>query len=268
MTGQPLMMKGATMEVSFSPVEWAEIQPEVSRHLATLPTAIESYVEEHILAARHYRALVDGQAAGFAAIHNEQLITLFALDDAFKRAGQAAYRALRALESVQASLVPTCDEFWLTNALDEHRQLTKQAYLFSTPADLTPPPAPPGLSWRVVGREYVELVRRETADFFAPIERRIADEQLFIAYAGEQCAGFGILEPSALYPDVASIGMFTLESARRQGVGTATIGFLIGECRRRGLRPIAGCWYYNHRSRQTLQRAGMFARSRLLRIEH
>ena len=62
--------------------------------------------------------------------------------------------------------------------------------------------------------------------------------------------------------------MFTLESARRQGVGTHTIGFLIGECRRRGLRPIAGCWYYNHRSLQTLQCAGMFARSRLLRIEH
>ena len=256
------------MEISFSPVEWAQIQPEVSRHLAALPTAIDSYLEQHIVAARHYRALVDGQAAGFAAIHNEQLITQFALDDAFKRHGQAAYRALRGLESVQSSLVPTCDEFWLANALDEHRQLTRQAYFFSAPADLASPPAPPGLAWRLARREYAELVRRESADFFAPIERTIEAGQLFIAYAGEQCAGFGILEPSALYPDVASIGMFTLESARRQGVGTATIGFLIGECRRRGLRPIAGCWYYNHRSRQTLQRAGMFARSRLLRIEH
>jgi GNAT superfamily N-acetyltransferase len=234
------------MEISFSPVDWAEIQPEVSRHLATLPTAIDSYLEGHIVGARHYRALVGGQVAGFAAIHNEQLITQFALDDAFKRVVQAAYRTLRSLESVQASLVPT----------------------FSTPADLAPPPAPPGLVWRLARREYVELVRRESADFFAPIERTIEAEQLFIAYAGDQCAGFGILEPSALYPDVASIGMFTLESARRQGVGTATIGFLIGECRRRGLRPIAGCWYYNHRSRQTLERAGMFARSRLLRIEH
>ena len=130
------------MEISFSPVEWAEIQPEVSRHLATLPTAIESYIEKHILESRHYRVLVGGQVAGFAAIHNEQLITQFALDDAFKRHGQAAYRALRGLELVQASLVPTCDEFWLASALDEHRQLTRQAYLFSAPADTQPVPAP------------------------------------------------------------------------------------------------------------------------------
>jgi hypothetical protein len=43
---------------------------------------------------------------------------------------------------------------------------------------------------------------------------------------------------------------------------------LIEECRRRTLRPVAGCWYYNHRSRQTLQRAGMYSSTRLLKIDY
>jgi RimJ/RimL family protein N-acetyltransferase len=60
--------------------------------------------------------------------------------------------------------------------------------------------------------------------------------------------------------------MYTIERFRREGVGTATITLLIDECRRRGLRPVAGCWYYNHRSKRTLERAGMFTATRLLKV--
>jgi RimJ/RimL family protein N-acetyltransferase len=71
-----------------------------------------------------------------------------------------------------------------------------------------------------------------------------------------------------LYDDVASIGMYTMEPFRQSGVGTATIVTLMDECRRRSLRPVAGCWYYNHRSKQTLERAGMFSPTRLLKIDY
>ena len=84
----------------------------------------------------------------------------------------------------------------------------------------------------------------------------------------EEPVGFGILVKSMLYEDVASIGMYTIERLRRVGVGTATIAMLIAECRRRSLRPVAGCWYYNHRSRQTLQRAGMYSPTRLLKVDY
>jgi RimJ/RimL family protein N-acetyltransferase len=85
---------------------------------------------------------------------------------------------------------------------------------------------------------------------------------------GEEPVGFGILVQSALYQDVASIGMYSIERFRQAGVGTATIAMLIEECHRRSLRPVAGCWYYNHRSRRTLQRAGMYSATRLLKIEY
>jgi GNAT superfamily N-acetyltransferase len=62
--------------------------------------------------------------------------------------------------------------------------------------------------------------------------------------------------------------MHTIEKFRRQGVGTATIQLLIDECRRRGLRPVAGCWYYNHFSKKTLERAGMYTATRLLKVDY
>src|SRR5215218_9266606 len=112
-----------------------------------------------------------------------------------------------------------------------------------------------------------DFMRQEAGDFFEDLERHIAAGELFVTLRGEEPVGFGILVKSTLYDDVASIGMFTIERFRQAGVGTATIAMLIEECRRRSLRPVAGCWYYNHRSRRTLQRAGMYSPTRLLKID-
>ena len=75
------------------------------------------------------------------------------------------------------------------------------------------------------------------------------------------------MEKSALLNGVASIGMFVIENVRLKGAGTATIRLLIDECKKQNVRPIAGCWYYNHLSKKTLERVGMFTQTRLLKIE-
>lgn len=57
-------------------------------------------------------------------------------------------------------------------------------------------------------------------------------------------------------------------SAPRSLVGAATVALLIQQCSRRSMRAVAGCWYYNHSSRRTLERAGMITRTRLLKVEY
>jgi len=37
---------------------------------------------------------------------------------------------------------------------------------------------------------------------------------------------------------------------------------------RRGLRAVAGCWYSNHLSKRMLERAGMHAPTRLLKVKY
>jgi GNAT superfamily N-acetyltransferase len=256
------------METRFVPVAFADIREAARQHLRLLPSAIDSFLEDHILTSNHYRIVVAGETAGFASIHMERLITQFTLAEPYRRCGQELFRELRQMEQVRSAFVATCDEFFLAHALDEYRQLAKQAYVFATPPDVGQAGATDRYSMRPAAMDDADVVRQESGDFFEDLERHIAAGELFVTLRGEEPVGFGILVKSTLYEDVASIGMYTIERFRRAGVGTATISMLIAECRRRSLRPVAGCWYYNHRSRRTLQQAGMYSSTRLLKVDY
>lgn len=257
------------MGAIFNRVAFAEIERDVRHHLAALPSRIDSFLEGHILGSRHYVITIGGEEAGFASVHGGSLITQFSLADRWKHVGQPVFRQVRRLEEVQSAFVPTCDEFYLAHALDDYRHLAKQAYFFAyaeTPRNDSP--GMTGVSLRLAQPDDLPLIAQDSGDFFAPIAPFIAREELFITLRDGEPVGFGLLTPSALYEAVASIGMFTAERSRQQGVGVATIALLIKECQRRGLRPVAGCWYYNHASKRTLERAGMHAGTRLLKIEY
>jgi GNAT superfamily N-acetyltransferase len=254
------------MKIQFTPVAFGAVADAVRAHLAALPSPVDSFIEQHILASRHYRIALDDAAAGFCSVHGESLITQFALDAPHRRHGQAAFQLARRLESVQAAFAPTCDEFFLSHAIDDCRQIDRQAYLFQALPGAYPPT--PEIQVRAAGPEDLPAIRAGSGSFFDPVEANVGEGDLYIAERAGGYVGFGIIDRSELYADVASVGMYTLEAARRTGVGTATIRALIAECRRAGLRPVAGCWHYNHRSKQTLEAAGMFSASRLLRISY
>jgi RimJ/RimL family protein N-acetyltransferase len=256
------------MDTHFTPVAFPEVRQTTRQHLRELPSPIDSFLEDHILASNFYRIVVAGEPAGFASIYEERLITQFALSEPYRRYGQALFWELRQMEQVRSVFVATCDEFFLAHALDDYQQLAKQAYFFAMPLQAGEAVVTIRYSMRPASLEDADFVRQESGDFFEHLERHIADGELFVTLHGEEPVGFGILVKSTLYEDVASIGMYTIERFRQTGVGTATIRMLIAECRQRSLRPVAGCWYYNHRSRRTLQRAGMYAATRLLKIDY
>ena len=256
--------------ISFAPVPFATLAEALRAHLAALPGPTDSYFEDHLLAARPYRIVIAGADAGFAMIHGDSLIVQFALDPAYRQYGQAAFARLRKQEQVSAALVPTVDEFFLAHALDDFRQLAKQAYFFAAAPDAASRAAErsQGHRLRPATTDDIPLIERESGEFFAPIDHYLAAGALFVTTRDDVPVGFGLAARSTLYPATASIGMFVSERERRAGVGTATIALLIAECTQQGVRPIAGCWYYNHRSKATLERAGMYAPTRLLRVEY
>lgn len=256
------------MQIGFAPDESADLRAEIRRHLASLPGAMDEFLEDHIRGSKHQAISVGGSRAGFASIHQGSLITQFWLEPAFQCFGQAAFQALRKMEYVRAAFVPTYDEFYLAHALDDYRQLTKQAYFF----EALPRTRGTGqaheyrLQPATVADEH--LIRDRTGDLFGNVAERIQRGELFSTDRTGECVGFGILSPSWYQPGVASIGMFTIERFRCLGVGAATIALLIEECANRGLRAVAGCWYYNHASKRTLERAGMITKTRLLKLEY
>jgi RimJ/RimL family protein N-acetyltransferase len=255
------------VQVRFTKVELAEIRDEMSRHWNALPGPTDAFLEDHVRDSAHYVISIAGTNAGFASIHGGQLMTQFAVEPAYRRYGQEAFQALKKLEYVRAAFVPTCDEFYLSHALDAFQQLAKQAYFFEVQPGSAVQPDLRGWSLRVASAADEELVQQQSGGFFSDTGRRIAGGEIFVTLREGECVGFGILERSQFRSGLASIGMFTIERFRASGVGTATIALLIETCSRLGLRAVAGCWYYNHASKRTLERAGMASRTRLLRLE-
>lgn len=254
------------MDIRFVPVPFPAIEEAVRKHLAELPSPIDSFLEDHIMASHHYRIELADEEAGFASIHGQSLITQFALHVPHRRYGKDVFRELRRLEQVRAAFVPTSDGFFLSHALDDYRTIARQAYFFVHGGESQESAPQTDFALRPATAADAVLIRQETGNFFERLDEEIAAGRIFLTLRRDEPVGYGVLVKSALYDDVASIGMFTAEAFRGQGVGTATIALLIAECRARALRPVAGCWYYNHASRRTLERAGMVSPTRLLKI--
>lgn len=255
------------MNVRFDQVDLCEIRDAVQQRLEALPQPVDSFLEDHILESTHYRVLIDAAPAGLASIHRANLITQFFLADPYQRWGQMVFQQLRRWENVAAALVPTCDEFFLAHALDDYRQLAKQAYFFTTGRAPADPALTAGYSLRQAAPQDASFIEQQSGGFFKNLEQQIQVGEIFRVEREGRQVGFGVRVRSKFYRDVASIGMYTIEPYRHSGAGTAAIALLIEECARHGLRAVAGCWYYNHASKRTLERAGMVTRTRLLRIE-
>jgi hypothetical protein len=185
------------MDANFTPVPFAEIQEATRQHLRSLPSAIDSFLEDHILASTHYRIVVGSEIAGFTSVHKECLVTQFALAEPYRHCGQTIFRQVRRLEQVRSAFVSTCDELFLSHALDDYRQLAKQAYFF-TAAREGPASTPVRYTMRPAELDDVELVREESGDFFEHPERHITAGELFVTLRGDEPVGFGILIKSVL----------------------------------------------------------------------
>src|SRR5829696_7646925 len=167
------------METRFVPVAFADIREPTRQHLRLLPSAIDSFLEDHILASNHYQIVVTGEPAGFASIHEERLITQFAVSEPYRQHGQDLYRELRQIEQVRSAFVPTCDEFFLAHALDDYRRLAKQAYFFATPLGVGEGEATNRYSMRPAAIADADFVRQESGDFFEHLEQHITERELF-----------------------------------------------------------------------------------------
>ncbi|MBP8251838.1 MAG: hypothetical protein KAX40_05705 [Herpetosiphon sp.] len=254
------------MPITFTQTELISIQHDVSAHLSVLPSAVDSFMEEHIFDSAHYRIMLDGEYAGFTSVHKANLLTQFVLFPQFRQHGQAIFAQAKRLDHVQAAFVPTCDELYLAHALDHYKQMHKQAYFFATPHDFVPQPVTE-YQLQLATSDDIDFITANSGDFFGDVVPWIEQNKILLTMRDAECVGFGVMEKGRLINNIASIGMFVIERFRQHGVGTATIRLLLQHCIAQNLRPIAGCWYYNHTSKKTLERAGMYTQTRLLKVE-
>ncbi|MEM7802263.1 MAG: GNAT family N-acetyltransferase [Chloroflexota bacterium] len=261
------MNETLSLTITFNPVVRSQIDPYLQLYLKTTSSPFESFLEGFILGSAFSEIFVQGTSVGYFAVHNHSLLTQFYVRPQFRRLSQQIFKAVVDRPEIETLFVYTGDEFFLSYAIESKIPFEMQAYFFQALPDFAMVEADPQFSLREARLEDIPFVTGHSGDFFDLIDERINRNEIFIGSRDGEIVSFGIIETSQLYEKTASIGMFVLETERQKGYGTQTILALKRRCLDNGVRPIAGCWYYNHNSKKTLEKTGMFTQTRLLKFK-
>ena len=236
-------------------------------YLASLSSPIDSFVEQHLVESDYYRITADGAELGFFAISNDTLLTQFYLNDTGLQRGRELFAEVLEQHKPSTAFIPTCDELFLSHALDKHTALKKMAFQFSDggkPIDYTPKQPKP--AYRLAEAADIPALNAIEDSIIDNPEERISRGELHVGYLDDKLVAIGLMEASLFWSDRTSIGMLTHESCRQQGIGTQTLLYLKQLCYDKNIMPIAGCGYSNIGSQKTLQAAGMITKTRLLKL--
>ncbi|MTI49869.1 N-acetyltransferase [Sporosalibacterium faouarense] len=225
----------------------------------------DSFLEDHIIKSNHYEILDDENNIGYFSIFEENLLTQFYMKDEYQHLSQEVFDKVRRYEQVNKAFVHTGDEFYLTHIIDYSRNIEPQAYFFKdSKIEIPKDKILSDFSYKLATEQDIDIIKKHSGDFFDDVIEQVKKKQLYMGYKNNEVVSFGIIEKSKLYNNVASIGMFTASDKRKCGIGRNTLIHLKEVCYKNNIEPIAGCWYYNHNSKKTLQSAGMIGQSRLL----
>lgn len=244
-----------------------DIQDLIHEYIQELSSPIDSFLEEHILASAFYSIHDEAGEIGYYAIHGEQLLTQFYIRRSYQMHSQSIFSQVLERHALKSLFVPTCDELLISLALDKDFTIEKQAYFFQDSQANRDCPIIENEVFRPATLDDLQQINQICGDFIDQYERRIAAGEIFAYYRGSLLLGIGVVEKSKMFNGTASIGMFTHEAYRNQGIGRIIILRLRKWCKQQQIEPVSGCWYYNQASKRTLESAGMVTRTRLLNIK-
>lgn len=251
--------------------EWAAIEHEVRGYFEENSITVDSFWEDYVMASNHYQFVYKNETIGFFAVHDQSTITLFYLKSAYANHGQDLFARIRQFEKVTNAFVATGDEFYLSHCLDNYVRIEKQAY-FSIYTDR---PLKSDYEHNLTLREAKTLEDTKlfdlAVDFFdGETVQKVLDAldyfKIYLVEENEELVGFGVIEYSRVISTVGSTGMYVLESKRKQGYAACILKNLQYIVEKNGRKAHSGCWYYNHNSKKSMESAGAYSKTRLLRF--
>ena len=257
------------MNYTFKPTKLENIAELVQEYVETLASPIDSFLEYHILNSQAYViSSIGAENVGYFALYDKKLLTQFYLRPNFLKDGQHIFKEILSQFKAEVAFIPTCDELFLSYALDGETAISKQAYFFQDNREIEPSHTEHGNGdLRLATLADIVDIRQISGNYFDPLEESIVRNELFVLREADMLLGVGVIEKGHLLKGYSSVGMFTSEQFRRRGIGTSIILRLKQWCYEHGQIPIAGCNYHNINSKKTLERAGMISKTRLLKIQ-
>ncbi len=246
-------------------------------YYAGLKGPVEPWLEEQTHRAYYFAIRHGEELVGYVCIDGEDRLLQFYLDDADARHAQALFRRLIDGRLMRTAFVSTRNPCVLSLCMDVQQGVACQAYLFVDLAMVECPVQEMATPcFRQALPPDLDRLAAMCDDFFAPTATNLEKGKLYLleqdgdgdadTHDGE-IVGAGLIETDDCHPPTtAAIGMFTHADFRCRGVGAHMIMRLKQRCYAMGYTPIAGCWYRNIASKQTLERAGMVTKDRILHV--
>lgn len=257
--------------MKFKKTKLNEIIPMIQKNIKDNKLTVDSFWEQHIIESNHYLIKDDSEIVGYFTIYKSNTLTSFYLKESHIQYGRNVFEKVKRFEEVTNAMVATGDEIFLSHCLDNYGRLEKQAffsiYRKEAPDEFNRIP----LEFkRIKTHEELELLKL-AGDFFddEPIDK-IFDEdfhyRIYTVYDQNKLIGFGVVETGRILSEVASIGMYVIEEKRQKGYGKNILRQLNELMIEEGYNCRSGCWYYNHNSLKTMESAGAYSKTRLLRF--
>ena len=203
-------------------------------YLDSLSSPIDSFLEDHILDSVFYRILDGTNELGHFAIHGDTLLTQFFLRPSARRKAQSLFSDVLKRFGVKSAFVPTCDEFFLSQALDVGGELKKQACFFVDGGPVRLPAIFSAIEYRRAVPSDVPGIKAASGDFLEAPHKSVGAGKIHVGLLGGDIVAIGIIETSRIQKNHASIGMFTKKAQRQKGIGASTVLHLKETCRRDG----------------------------------
>jgi GNAT superfamily N-acetyltransferase len=230
---------------------------------------VDSFWESEVTGSNFYTIKYKDEIIGYFGIKQKTVLCLFNVFEKYRNRSQKIFETVKRYEEVMQALVPTGDEYFLSLCLDNYVRIEKQAY-FSRYVDENKPSEIKNLEFILADVEKDAAILDICHDFLKDIIRDIKEKaekpEIYIVKDGNEVIGFGVVEYHKIVTGYGSSGMIVREEYRRQGYGANILNGLKGIIKRKGYTAVSGCWYYNHNSLKTMESAGGYSKTRLLRI--
>jgi GNAT superfamily N-acetyltransferase len=245
-----------------------DIRPLVNEYLGTLTGITDGFFEYHVLQSEFHKIEADGRDAGYFAVYRgdgKRMLTQFYVRKEHIHIAQPIFRETLGRLEAGTAFVPTCDELFLSLCLDHRKDIEMQAYFFDSDpkCSVREPEFGRDCLFAVPEDEYGEMNRKTNGFFPDPVPE---SSMIYKLTREGEILGYGQIIPLELRSGFWDIGMIVLEPHRQKGAGRSIIMHLSDICRENGRKPVAGCWYYNHNSKRTLESSGLHSSTRLLHI--
>ncbi|MCL2372468.1 MAG: GNAT family N-acetyltransferase [Defluviitaleaceae bacterium] len=257
-------------EVLFFPCKWEEIHPYIEDYIESNKITIDSFWEGIVIASNHYKMMVCDDIVGFFAIHENSTITLFNVFVPYANQAQGLFTRVKKHESVTNAMVPTGDEFFISHCFDNFAKVEKQAYFAIYTEKEIPAERKKALNLRVADIDKDCETLKLSGDFFDGIIKKLYNGaghiEIYVVEYDGNVVGFGVINYGRVLKNISSIGMYVCEQYRQQGIAANILEHLKRICFGKGYRVLSGCWYYNHNSKKSMENAGAYTKTRLVKF--